>query len=91
MGNCANCDNKLVKFSDLGRLEDGMVQVYGNMYVKCLGGNNEIIQEFFKENGKKTSKEVAKIKVDCYKPTKIDLLLDSAIDKADKILDKMDG
>lgn len=86
MGNCLNCNHGVVKFSDLNKIDEDMALVSEPMYVKCLAGNNEMIKEFYKENGHLSRREIDKIKLNCFEPTTVAVWLDNMIDKADKML-----
>ena len=77
--NCTNCKHK-----DTSWDEDG------TFIISCLNGHKDKAVQFWKENGKLTSKEVTG-DMDCHEHTEHSLHLNKLLDLTKEILDELEG
>jgi hypothetical protein len=92
MKTCNNCKNGKTKFSDLvwNKKEiDGFVMTNKKLfYVKCELGHNDIIKDWWENNGHKKSDDICD-ELACFEPTEFSVITDNLIDKLDELLNEL--
>jgi hypothetical protein len=91
MENCSNCKYGKTVFEKMNSIE-GMTflnsnpeSVLGDMYGKCIKGNQDVFVDWWKSNANKKTSESNQ--VTCYEPTQINVMLDNIIDKVNEMND----
>lgn len=85
VNNCSSCKFKESAFSDLSKISEGMVHLWGTFHVKCLAGNNDKIADFYTKNKEVPTSDIVD-ELDCFTKTKISEDTDKLIGMMDNLL-----